>query len=81
MPFFLQGKKTDLCKLAVEFGLEVNQDDKVVELQETIIKCSLFKEDSEFTKGVLDNIIDERKETEKQEVEQKQMLEEKRLAG
>lgn len=36
MAVLSKGTKTDLCKLAVEWGLEVSTDDKVIEIGESI---------------------------------------------
>lgn len=47
----------------MELGLEISTEDKVVELLGNIIKCPFFKADSVFCKGVLENIIHEKKET------------------
>lgn len=52
---------------------EVIADDKVIKLEENVTKWPLFKENSDLVKCVL-NIVDERKETEEQEKEERKQL-------
>lgn len=60
--------------------MKVKTDHKVIKLRENITKCPLFKEHPEFVKDSLENIIDERKEAEEgEEEERNQLLEEKLL--
>ncbi|KAF8781604.1 Transposon Tf2-6 polyprotein like [Argiope bruennichi] len=62
-----RGRKQDLIKLATELGEEVEGDLKVIELRELILKTSIYKEDLDFVKDTLENIITERLEREERE--------------
>ncbi|KAF8778215.1 hypothetical protein HNY73_014957 [Argiope bruennichi] len=67
MAFMSKGRKQDLIKLATELGEEVEGDLKVIELRELIFKTSIYKEDLDFVKDTLENIITERLEREERE--------------
>ncbi|KAF8784291.1 hypothetical protein HNY73_009991 [Argiope bruennichi] len=67
MAFMSKGRKQDLIKLATELGEEVEGDLKVIELRELILKTSIYKEDLDFVKDTLENIITERLEREERE--------------
>ncbi|KAF8785788.1 Gag-Pol polyprotein-like protein [Argiope bruennichi] len=67
MAFMSKGRKQDLIKLATELGEEVEDDLKVIELRELILKTSIYKEDLDFVKDTLENIMTERLEREERE--------------
>ncbi|KAF8788966.1 Transposon Ty3-I Gag-Pol polyprotein like [Argiope bruennichi] len=67
MAFMSKGRKQDLIKLATELGEEVEGDLKVIELRELILETSIYKEDLDFGKNTLENILTERLEREERE--------------
>ncbi|KAF8789963.1 hypothetical protein HNY73_005057 [Argiope bruennichi] len=69
-----------LIKLATELGEEVESDLKVIELRESILKTSIYKEDLDFVKDTLENIMTERLESEERErvADEKERIEQDR---
>ncbi|KAF8795401.1 Gag-Pol polyprotein-like protein [Argiope bruennichi] len=67
MTFMSKGRKQDLIKLATELGEEMEGDFKVIELRELILKTCIYKEDLDFVKATLENIMIERIERDERE--------------
>lgn len=65
MEFLSKGKKSDLCKLAAELGLEVSIDDNVIVLRGKLTKYPLFMKIQSSLKVYVRNIINGIRKTEK----------------
>ncbi|GFY75242.1 retrovirus-related Pol polyprotein from transposon 412 [Trichonephila inaurata madagascariensis] len=68
MAFLSKGKKIDLYNLASELRVSVTLEDKIIDLREKINSCTFFQDNEQFMKEMLDNIVDERKSLEVEDI-------------
>ncbi len=77
MAYLAKGKKQDLVELADELGVAIEENFKILEIKNAIIKSPTY--DEEFTKECLNRIVNDRKEQSTKENEQLFELEKLRL--